>query len=83
MNPTSLSGGGLNEKAAILFRDYDTSQRNCLDHEQLMAALTEFGLLNGTSAKKLGAWGDEPPLIGPANWCCMGIAGMHAWSWRV
>eukprot|EP00955_Chlamydomonas_euryale_P004776 51205-Chlamydomonas_euryale.AAC.3 len=52
--PTSLSAGGANEKAAALFRDYDTNQRNYLDHEQLMAALAEFGTLNGLPAKKLG-----------------------------
>ena len=49
-----LGIGGIAEKAASIFRTYDTDARNLLDHESMMSALAELGVLNGLTAKKLG-----------------------------
>jgi hypothetical protein len=51
-----LGIGGIAEKAASIFRAYDTDARNLLDHESMMSALAELGVLNGLTAKKLGEW---------------------------
>ena len=53
MNPVSLSGGGIAEKASAIFRVYDQGNRNFLDHESMMAALAELGVLNGMTVRRL------------------------------
>uniref|UniRef100_A0A7S0S286 EF-hand domain-containing protein n=1 Tax=Chlamydomonas leiostraca TaxID=1034604 RepID=A0A7S0S286_9CHLO len=53
INPSSLAGGGIAEKAAAIFRLYDTEGKGELDHEAMMSALAELGVLNGLTVKKL------------------------------
>ncbi len=53
INPSSLASGGIAEKAAAIFRVYDTNNKNSLDHESMMQALAELGVINGLTSKKL------------------------------
>ncbi len=53
VNPASLAVGGIAENAAAIFRIYDIENRNYLEHEAVMSALAELGVLNGLTAKKL------------------------------
>lgn len=48
-----VDSAALQEKAAATFKAFDKENRNSLDHEGMMAALTELGVLNGITAKKL------------------------------
>lgn len=41
------------EKAVQIFRKYDSACRNWLDHHTMMAALTELGVIEGLTQKKL------------------------------
>lgn len=41
------------EKAVAIFRKYDSQNRNWLDHHTMMAALTELGVIEGLTQKKL------------------------------
>ena len=64
----NLGAGGISAKAASIFQAYDSEGKNSLDHENMMSALAELGVLNGLTAKKLGRW---------AAWVHMEPHGAH------
>ncbi|GAX77465.1 hypothetical protein CEUSTIGMA_g4909.t1 [Chlamydomonas eustigma] len=50
---SAFANGHLQERAATVFRSYDEGNRNHLDHESMMSALAELGVLNGLTSKQL------------------------------
>lgn len=60
-----LDQAAMQAKAAATFRAHDKESKNALDHDTMVAALTELGVLNGITAKKLSEWARRA-LVGVA-----------------
>ncbi|KAF6262551.1 hypothetical protein COO60DRAFT_614938 [Scenedesmus sp. NREL 46B-D3] len=57
VDPTGLSGlagGGVNSKAAEMFRRHDSDSSGYLDAEEMCSALSDLGMLEGMKARQLG-----------------------------
>lgn len=57
VDPTGLSGlagGGVNSKAAEVFRRHDLDGSGYLDAEEMCGALSDLGMLEGMKARQLG-----------------------------
>uniref|UniRef100_A0A383WJV6 EF-hand domain-containing protein n=2 Tax=Tetradesmus obliquus TaxID=3088 RepID=A0A383WJV6_TETOB len=57
VDPTGLSGlagGGVNSKAAEVFRRHDSDGSGYLDAEEMCGALSDLGMLEGMKARQLG-----------------------------
>jgi hypothetical protein len=50
-----LSSGGAARKAADIFRRYDMDNNNYLDQHEMLVALCDLGVLDGMSARRMGA----------------------------
>lgn len=53
LTQVQLDQAAMQEKAAATFRAHDKENKSALDHDTMVAALTELGVLNGITAKKL------------------------------
>ena len=83
LTQVQLDQAAMQEKAAATFRAHDKENKSALDHDTMVAALTELGVLNGITAKKLS----KCALVAVSQgWCCSGLppkcTNLAAPMWR-